>query len=70
MEQGALFSYGPDLASIGRAAAPYIDKILKGTRPEELPVQQASQFELAINLKTAKQIGLIVPQSVLYRRTK
>jgi|SRR6476620_1805070 len=70
VERGALFSYGPDLAAIGRAAAPYIDKILKGTKPDELPVQQASQFELAINLKTAKQIGLTIPPNVLARADK
>jgi putative ABC transport system substrate-binding protein len=70
VEQGALFSYSHDLASVGRAAAPYVDKILKGTKPGDLPVQQPTKFDLVINLKTAKQIGVTIPQSVLYRADK
>ncbi|MDH3446399.1 MAG: ABC transporter substrate-binding protein [Deltaproteobacteria bacterium] len=67
VERGALFSYSADLASVGRAAAPYVDKLLKGTKPADLPVDQVSRFELVINLKSANQLGLTIPQSVLYR---
>ena len=67
VEQGALFSYSADLASVGRAAAPYVDKILKGTNPADLPVEQPTRFELVINLKAAKQIGLTIPPNVLAR---
>jgi len=70
VEQGGLFSYAADLASVGRAAAPYVDKILKGAKPAELPAQQANKFELVINLKTAKQIGLTIPPNVLARADK
>ena len=66
-EEGALFSYGSDLAAIGVDAARYIDKILKGTHPGDLPVQQLARFELVINLKTAKALGLTVPPSLLLR---
>ena len=67
VEQGALFSYAADLASVGRAAAVYVDKILKGTKPADLPVDEVSRFELVVNLKTAKQIGLTIPPNVLAR---
>ncbi len=67
VERGALFSYSADLASVGRAAAPYVDKLLKGTKPADLPVDQVSRFELVINLKSANQLGLRIPQSVLFR---
>jgi putative ABC transport system substrate-binding protein len=70
VERGALFSYAPDLASVGRAAAPYVDKILKGTKPADLPVDQVSRFELVINLKSAAQLGLTIPQSTLFRASK
>jgi putative ABC transport system substrate-binding protein len=70
VEQGALFSYSADLASVGRAAAPYVDRILKGTKPANLPVDQVSRFELVINLKSARQLGLTIPQSVLFRANK
>ncbi len=67
VKQGALFSYAPDLASVGRAAAPYVDKILKGAKPADLPVEQPTRFELVVNLKTAKALGLTIPPSVLIR---
>jgi putative tryptophan/tyrosine transport system substrate-binding protein len=54
VQDGALFSYAPDIAAVGRRAATFVDRILKGTKPADLPVEQASKFELVINLKTAK----------------
>ena len=67
VEQGALFSYAHDLASVGPPAARYIDRILKGAKPADLPFQEASRFDFVINLKTAKQIGLTIPPNVLVR---
>jgi putative ABC transport system substrate-binding protein len=58
---GGLMSYGTNLADQARQTAPYVDKILKGAQPAELPVQQATKFELVINLNTAKALGLKVP---------
>ena len=60
-------SYAPDYVDLTRRAATYIDKILKGTKPADLPVEQASKYELVINLKTAKALGLTIPPSVLGR---
>ena len=69
VERGALFSYSSDIASVGRAAAPYVDKILQGTKPEDLPVDRVSQFEFVINLKTAKALGLTIPPRALFQAT-
>jgi putative ABC transport system substrate-binding protein len=66
-KQGGLLSYRPDGADLFRRAAPYVDRILRGAKPAELPVQLPTKFEMAVNLKTAKALGLAVPQSILLR---
>jgi putative tryptophan/tyrosine transport system substrate-binding protein len=70
VEQGALFSYAHDLASVGPPAAEYIDRIFKGAKPGDLPFQEPPRFEFVVNLKTANQIGLIIPPNVLSRADK
>ena len=69
-EAGGLLTYGPDLPDLFRRAATYVDKILKGRQPADLPVEQPMKFEFVVNLKTAKQIGVTIPPNVLVRAQK
>jgi ABC-type uncharacterized transport system substrate-binding protein len=70
IDEGGLMSYGTDYVDLFRRAAVYVDKILKGAKPADLPVQQATKFEFVINLNAAKQIGLTIPPEVLARANK
>jgi len=64
-EAGGLISYSPDFDDLFRQAATYVDKVLRGTKPGDLPVQQASKFKMVVNLKTAEALGLTVPPMIL-----
>ena len=70
MEAGGLIAYGPSIPDLWRRAAYYVDRILKGTSPADLPVEQPREFDFVINLKTAQALGLTIPQHVLLQATE
>jgi len=67
VRSGGFLSYGPDLDALVKRAASHVDKILKGAKPADLPVEQPTKFELVLNMRTAKALGLTIPQSILVR---
>jgi putative ABC transport system substrate-binding protein len=67
VDEGGLMSYGPDFPDLYRRAAYFVDRILRGAKPSDLPIEQPRKFDFAVNLKTAKQIGLTIPPNVLAR---
>ena len=70
VDVGGLMYYGTDLAELRRRTATYVDKILKGAKPGDLPIERITNFDFVINLKTAKQLGVTIPPEVLYQATK
>jgi putative ABC transport system substrate-binding protein len=70
VEEGGLMAYGPSISDLYRGAATTVDKILKGRKPVDLPLEQPMKFEFVINLKAAKQVGVTIPQNVLMRADK